>query len=243
MNRWVTSVNSTTHAKGQLICLPFAGGGASFYRRWSAIVPDTISMFAMQLPGREERMNEPPFERMQELVQAAIVGLVPTLRPPYSLFGHSLGALICYELIHALRQQGHPMPEHLFVSGAMAPQIARTSKPVHELPDNLLIEEIARYGGFAEEILDHPELMELLLPRLRADFALFETYTFQQHAPLPCPITAFAGQSDEYVKTDSAAAWQSQTAAEFQFQSFPGGHFFLNEFASQMLNRIALTIG
>lgn len=243
MNRWITSVNATTQAKGQLICLPFAGGGASYYRRWNPIVPDTISMFAMQLPGREERMAEPPFDRMQELVQAAITGLIPALRPPYSLFGHSLGALICYELVHALAQQGYPMPEHLFVSGAMAPHIARATMPVHELPDNRLIEKVARYGGFAEEILEHPELMELLMPRLRADFALFETHTFQQRAPLPCPITAFAGQSDEYVRLDAVAAWQSHTAAEFQFESFPGGHFFLNESAPQILDRIALTMG
>lgn len=243
MNRWVTPVNTTAHAKGQLICLPFAGGGASYYRRWNSIVPETISLFAMQLPGREERMAEPPFNRMQDLVQAALNGLVSALRPPYSLFGHSLGALICYELIHALQEQGYPMPEHLFVSGAMAPHIARATMPVHELPDNRLVEEVVRYGGFAEEILDHPELMELLMPRLRADFALVENYTFQARAPLPCPITAFAGQSDDYVRKDAVEAWQSLTATEFQLESFPGGHFFLNESAPQILDRIAFVMG
>lgn len=242
MNHWVTSVNATTQAKKQLICLPFAGGGASYYRRWNSIVPDTISMSAMQLPGREERIEEELFDRMQSLVQAAMNGLIPALRPPYSLFGHSLGALICYELIYALQEQGYPMPEHLFVSGAKAPHIESTSVPVHELPDTRLIEEIARYGGFSEEILDHPELMALLMPRLRADFALFETYTFQQRAPLPCPITAFAGQSDKYVQLDSVAAWQSHTSAEFQLEPFPGGHFFLNEFAPEVLNKISFAL-
>ena len=243
MNRWVTSVNTATQAKRQLICLPFAGGGASYYRRWNTIVPDTVSIFAVQLPGREERVEEAPFDRMQELVQAAINGLIPALRPPYSLFGHSLGALICYELIYALQEQGHPTPQHLFVSGAKAPHIASSSTPIHDLPDNLLIEEVANYGGLPQEILDHPELIELLIPRLRADFALFETYTFQQRAPLPCPITAFAGQSDKYVRLDSVSAWESHTSAEFQLESFSGGHFFLNKFAQQMLNKISLALG
>lgn len=242
MNRWVAAVNAPENGKEQLVCLPFAGGGASFYRRWNPIVPDGVAMFAMQLPGREERMDEPPHHRMEELVQAAIEGLVPALRPPYSLFGHSLGALICYEIVHALRLQGHPMPAHLFVSGATAPHIERTSPPIHELPEDRLIDEITGYGGFAPEILEHPELMELLLPRLRADFALVETYKFQQRDPLPCPITVFAGESDEYVKTDSAAAWQSHTSAEFQFQSFPGGHFFLNDHAPRILKTIAKTM-
>jgi len=242
MNHWVTSVKATTQAKKQLICLPFAGGGASYYRRWHSIVPDTIAVSAMQLPGREERIDEAPFDRMQALVDAAMNGLIPALRPPYALFGHSLGALICYELIYALQKKGYPMPEHLFVSGAKAPHVKSTSAPVHELSDKALIEAVARYEGFDEEILNHPELMALLIPRLRADFALFETYTFQQRAPLPCPITAFAGQTDQYVTLDSVAAWHLHTLAEFQLDSFSGGHFFVNEFAPEMLEKISLVL-
>jgi len=185
----------------------------------------------MQLPGPDEKIAKPTFDRMQELVQAAINGLVPAVLPPYSLFGHSLGALICYELINALQQQGHPMPQHLFVSDAIAPHISRTTMPVHELTDNRLIEEVARYGGFNEEIFDHHELMELLMPRLHADFALFETYTYQKRTPLSCPITAFAGQANRYVQRNSVEALQYHTMAKFQYESLPVGHFFLNKSA------------
>jgi medium-chain acyl-[acyl-carrier-protein] hydrolase len=238
-NRWLSLGDSALNGHPSVFCLPFAGGGASFYRPWMQLAPKTLVMVPVQPPGREERLFEPPFERMSDLVQATADALAPFLRPPYALFGHSMGGMIAYELIQELRRRGAPLPMHLFVSGAPAPHVAAEIPPIYHLPEPQLVAEIRRrYGGLPDEVLESRELLDLLLPRLRADLSVTGTYVYGDSPPLTCPITAFGGDRDETVTPAMIEAWREHTITRFRFEIFPGGHFFLNDFASRIISTL-----
>jgi medium-chain acyl-[acyl-carrier-protein] hydrolase len=147
---------------------------------------------------------------------------------PFAFFGHSLGALISFELTRRLRRQKTPSPLQLFISGCRAPQIPNPDPPIHQLPDAEFIEELGRFNGTPQAVLDNPELMEVFLPLLRSDIGLWETYVYDHEAPLDCPISAFGGLADEEVSREELAAWRDQTRSSFSMQMFPGDHFFLN---------------
>src|ERR1700759_5440128 len=175
VNRWVTGV-ARASARGNALCLPFAGGGASFYRAWAPLAPAGVAIRPVQLPGREERMGERPIDRMAALVQAAADGMMSSLDTPYVLFGHSMGALVAFELAHALRERGAPPPVHLFVSGSPSPKLAELVTPIFQLPGEQFFEAVRHFGGLPDEVLRSPELIALLMPRLRADLAVTGTY-------------------------------------------------------------------
>jgi len=158
---------------------------------------------------------------------------------PYVFFGHSLGALIGFELACQLRRQNSTDPVHLFVSGRRAPQIPDPNPPIHQLPEAEFIDELRRFDGTPEEVLKHPELMEIFLPVLRADFALLETYEYTSEKPLDCPITAFGGLQDRKATREELAAWRDQTHGDFRLQLFPGDHFFLHSVQPILLQAIA----
>lgn len=222
-----------------VLCFPYGGGGASLYRGWSAFTPSSIAICPVQLPGREDRFVEPLFERMTDLVTAAADAIEPMLRAPYAFFGHSLGGLIAYELTHELMRRGAPLPMHLFVSATSAPQLASTIPPIHHLPKEDFLREVQRYRGIAAEVLEHPELLELLLPRLRADLTVGGTYQYVERPPLNIPITAFSGTDDEIVPPATVDGWREQTGTTFRHESFPGGHFYIAEKARAVVSMLA----
>lgn len=228
--------------QGAVFCLPFAGGGASFYRAWGKLVPPSIALCPVQLPGREERLFEPTFDRMQPLVDAAATALLPFLPIRYVLFGHSMGALVAYELAQTLRDRGAPLPLHLFVSGAPAPHRAEELEPIYGLPEEQFLAALTRYGGLPDEVLRSRELLDLLLPRLRADLAVTGTYTYTARPPLTCPITAFGGDADPNVPRDTVDAWREHTLGAFDSELFPGGHFFVSAVAPHVVARIAAAL-
>lgn len=222
-----------------VFCLPYAGGGASFYRAWMKLAPAAFTLVPMQPPGREERLFDKSFERMTDIVAAAADALVPVLERPYALFGHSMGGMMAYELYQELRRRKAPLPVHLFVSGAPAPHMAARIPPIYALPEPEFLEQIQRrYQGLPAEVLQSRELLELLLPRLRADLAVTGTYEYRDSPPLSCPITALAGRDDRTVTPDMIEAWREHTVSTFRFELFPGGHFFLNDFAGRILSII-----
>jgi medium-chain acyl-[acyl-carrier-protein] hydrolase len=234
-NPWIVCSHPRPQAKLRLFCFHYAGGGTLSFRGWSNHLPPTIEVCCIQLPGREQRLADPPFTRLEPLLQALVPAILPTLNQPFAFFGHSMGALIAFELARSLHHTHNNVPQHLFASGYRAPQLPNPDPPIHTLPDAAFINELRRLNGTPEAVLANRELMELLLPTLRADFALIETYTHRDEPALTCPITVFGGLSDPEVSQEELVAWQQHTQVAFSLQMFPGDHFFLHSAQSQML--------
>ena len=235
---WVVIPRPTPSARLRLFCFPYAGGGASIYGRWPAQLPPEVEVVAAQLPGRESRLAEKPIADMNLLVDRLAEALAPYMDRPFALFGHSNGGLMAFELVRRLRAAGRRMPLHLFVSGRPAPQVELTDPPVHDLPDAEFMATLRRFGGTPEEVLQNEEIMALMVPLLRADFALGETYVYEPEPPLDLPISAYAGETDGEVPVWQVEAWREQAAGAFHFHSFPGGHFFLQEDQAMVLDRL-----
>lgn len=231
---WIHCFEPDPGARLRLFCVPYAGGGASVYRGWPASLPPGIELCAIQLPGRETRIAEPRFSRMGPLVEALREAVAPWLDRPYALFGHSMGAEVAFELVRALRRTGGPQPRHLFVSARPAPQRPRRP-PLHHLPHDAFVAQLRRLGGTPDAVLASPELMELVIPVLRADFAVLETNGYQAEPPLDCPISAFHGVDDDRATEEDMQAWAAQTAAAFRLRAFPGGHFFLHQAKARLI--------
>ena len=231
---WFICRKPNPNAYVRLFCFPFAGGGASIYRQWPDLLPSYIEVWAIQLPGRERRMREAPFTRLTSLVNTLAQEIRPYLDMPFVFFGHSMGALISFELTRELYRQQAALPLHLFVSGRRAPQMPQRTKEMHRLPDAQFVDELRNYNGTPEAVLQNKELMELFLPLLRADFAVNETYTYQPEPLLDCPLTAFGGWQDKTVNHYEVAAWQEQTSSKFKLHMLPGGHFFIQSQQKQL---------
>lgn len=209
----------------QLFCLPHAGAGASAYKDWPESLAPGIEAIPVQLPGRESRHREPALYSALELAAELTGPLARRAGGDFALFGHSMGALLCYELAHELSALGKP-PRHLFVSGLGAPHLPPEGPVLHELPDDELLAVIAQMEGTAPEVLAQPLLMQFLLPLLRADLTVWETYVPHWDSLLPVPITAMGGRRDAGVSLDRLSAWGSLTSAEFHVAVFDGGHFY-----------------
>src|SRR5262245_7864563 len=226
-DRWLAPVRPRPRSVVRLICFPFAGGGASVFRGWADGLPDSVEVCPVQLPGRESRFSEPAFTRLGPLIEALARSLPPHLDRLFGFFGHSLGALVAFELARRLGRDGGPQPVQLFVSGCGAPQARTPERSVHTLQDAEFREELRHLNGTPSSVLDNDELMEVLLPTLRADFALCETYTFAPGPPLTCPVSALGGLGDDAVSRQDLDAWREQTTGPFRRYMLPGDHFFL----------------
>ena len=226
---WLVRPQPQPGARLRLLCFPYAGGGASIYRTWPKSLPPTIELWAIQFPGRETRFREPRLTSLEPLIHQLAELLTPHLTLPFACFGHSMGALISFELTRRLRAQGGPQPLHLLVSARRAPQLPRSRPLTYNLPDAEFIAELRRLSGTPEEVLRHQELLELMMPLLRADLQINETYQYQPGVPLDCPISVFGGLEDTTTPPAELPPWQEQTRAAFKLRMFPGGHFFLNK--------------
>lgn len=210
------------------------------FREWQTELPRDVDLQPIQLPGRENRILEPAFTRMGPLVESLAKAVIPRSDLPFALFGHSLGAIICFELCRLLRRMRVRAPSHLFVSGHRAPQIPDSDPPVHQLPDREFISELERLNGTPDPVLRESELMSLVLPCLRADFAVAETYVYAHEPPLDCPISVFGGANDCEASRAELAFWEQQTRAQFTLTILPGDHFYLRgRSRSELLRAIA----
>ncbi|HEX8922184.1 MAG TPA: alpha/beta fold hydrolase, partial [Pyrinomonadaceae bacterium] len=210
MSNWVLCQKSDPGAILRLFCFPYAGGSASIFREWAQSLPATVEVCAIQLPGRGSRLLEPAITKMPRLIKAIAPALVPYLDKPFAFFGHSMGNIISLELARYLRKKMKIEPAHLFVSGSRAPQLPNTEPKSYNLPEAGFMAYLRRLNGTPAEILEHPELMELMLPVLRADFELVQTYVYTHAKPLACPITAFGGSLDKEVGRRGLQAWREQ---------------------------------
>ncbi|MGL5793516.1 MAG: acyltransferase domain-containing protein, partial [Waterburya sp.] len=238
-DKWIIRPQPNPDARCRLFCFPYAGGGTSIFNNWRDRLPSEIEVCSIQLPGRENRLQEPPLSRLKLLIQTLTPIIKPYLDLPFSFFGHSLGAWVGFELARELRRQNCPLPDHLFVSGSQAPQLPDLKAPIHRLSDEKFIAKIKSFNGTPEAVLQDTQLMARFLPALRADFAILETYFYAEEAPLNCPITAFGGWEDSQVNQKELAAWKQQTEAEFTLKMFSGDHFFLHSAQSDLLKAIA----
>jgi medium-chain acyl-[acyl-carrier-protein] hydrolase len=184
-------------------------------------------------------MREQPLRRMSRLVEETARELRPMLDKPFVFFGHSMGAVLGFELARLLRESHDPEPAHLFVSGRQAPQVADRAAPTYDLPEKELLAELRRLNGTPQEVLDEPELMQVMLPLLRADFEAIQTYAFSGGPPLDCPISAYGGVQDDEIGRDAIQGWCEQTSASCVVRMFPGDHFFLNTARDQILQTIS----
>jgi surfactin synthase thioesterase subunit len=235
---WLPARRTNTNARIRLFCFPYAGGNESAYRNWQQKLPETIEVLPVQLPGRGVRMKELPYSELRPLVEAATETLTAELDKPFAFFGHSMGGLIAFELARELRKQHGLQPARLFISAKCCPQQRSDDPPVRELSDNQLVEVLHRQNGTPIELLSDTELIQLVLPILRADMALCNSYLYQAGPPLGCPITVFGGLEDNVCSRACLEGWREHTTGRFRLRMLPGDHFFINNWISSVLDVI-----
>lgn len=238
-NRWIMLEHRRPRAAVRLFCFPYAGAGASAFRDWQVQLPEQIEVVGVQLPGRENRFSEPRFDRLADMLgplREAVAGLADK---PFYFFGHSMGALIAFELARALQRSGARAPFHLVVSGMRAPQSPLREEPYHLMDDDTLLRKISDFNGTPKALLENPDLMRFFLPQLRDDFAVFETYRYASDAPVRCPLTALGGDADPNVSLADVEAWAEVAGNGFERFVFEGDHFFLQPKARDVLDLLA----
>ena len=240
MSGWVAGPPGETaaHAGIRLFCFAHAGGGPSFFRAWRQALAPAVDVRPVLLPGRESRVRELPYRRMEQLLDPLCAALIPYLDRPYALFGHSMGSIIGYEVARRLAAGAVRPPTCLLVSGRRAPARPARRRKFSTLTEPEFLAAIAALNGTPPEVLSQPQLLQLLLPTLRADFELNETYQPASGPPLGCPLTAYMGLDDPEVNPPELLAWHTETSAEFTLRTFPGDHFYLRAGRPDVLSAI-----
>jgi medium-chain acyl-[acyl-carrier-protein] hydrolase len=231
-------MKQNTRASVRLFCFPYAGGSPLSFRGWADSLPDWVELYAANLPGRGNRLREPSYTSLTELTRALAQGIEQYLDKRFAFFGHSMGALLCFELARLLRRERGIEPACLFVSAHRAPHLRDPSPPVHSLPDAEFLEKLRHLNGTPQEILSNEELMQFMMPILRADFEVLETYSYLPDFPATCPIEAYGGLQDVEAGYEELSAWRDHTSNSFTLRMFPGDHFFINASRQILLHQI-----
>ncbi|HEY7389820.1 MAG TPA: alpha/beta fold hydrolase [Bryobacteraceae bacterium] len=238
---WTDCEQSEGPAPGsRLFCFPYAGA-ASAYRSWHKEMPRAIQVCAVQLPGRGSRFAEPNFTCLRPLVEALAENLSPLADVPFAFFGHSLGALIAFELAREMRRHAR-RPFHLFVSGLRAPQMPPDPCRLHKLPEAEFMHALTGLNGIPDQLIAEPEFLKLMLPALRADFEILETYEYAAEPPLDCRISAYTGRSDPRSPAQDLIFWERHTCAGFSSRVFPGDHFYIETAQRALLSAISVEL-
>jgi medium-chain acyl-[acyl-carrier-protein] hydrolase len=241
---WIVRLSPPARPRRRLLCVPYAGGGVSVFARWPAALPPDIEVCVVQPPAREGRIRELPVSDPGVVVDAIVAGLDALPPLPLVVFAHSVGALVAFDVLRALRARGRGEPAHFIASAVDAPKRVSTAAPLHTLPDAEFVRGVHdTYGGIPQALLDDLALMAMFVPAVRADIRLLETYRYQEQPPLSCPITVFGGLEDTSTRADDLAAWADETTGSFALQMFPGGHFFMNTERAEVLRAIADIVG
>ena len=237
-NPWVTCPHPQPLARVRLFCLPFAGGGASVYRGWGKELAPAIEVCPIQLPGRENRFSETAHRDIATLAPAIARQLQFYLDKPYLVYGHSMGALLAFEVLRILQQKGQPLPEVAVLGAHRAAHLPPKRQPMSELDDDAFIAKLTTFGGFPKEVLDSKELLQFVMPTLRADFALCDGYAHEPGEALDCPLVMVAGQHDQEVGPADMQAWQVHTVHPARLVTLDAGHFFLKTHQAELLQVI-----
>jgi len=242
-NRWFVGPPRNSPQQLRLFCFPYAGAGTLPYKSWEVSLRDVATVTSIRLPGREDRLNEPPIESMTELVRILAGEIEPLLDGPFAFFGHSMGAIVAYELAVELRRREKPLPAAIVASAARAPQFRLKHVPPPPLSDEDFLADIQRLGGAPDDVLNNPEILRLALPSLKADARLYSGYVYSPESPLPCRVDAYGGDADPNIKRQHLEAWGEVTSGEFQVRMFPGGHFFIQAAREAFLSALAEDLG
>ena len=224
---WIRRYHPSATARTRLVCFPHAGGAANFYFPLSAALTPAVDVLAVQYPGRQDRYTDPCVESIDELADRIFDALRGQDDAPTAFFGHSMGAIVAFEVARRLQGAGRP-PALLIASGRRAPSRYRPGG-VHRLDDGAMVAELRQLGGTDAQVLDDEELLPIILPAVRSDYKAIETYVYAGTGRLTCPITALVGGDDPHTTIEEVRAWDEHTAGDFSIRVFPGGHFYLND--------------
>ena len=243
-NNWLVTFQPNPTAPLRLLCFTHAGGSATLFRTWGMSLAPMVEIVALQLPGHGHRMSEEPYVDLTALVEAILLGIGDVLdEKPFAFFGHSMGAILAFELARALRVQSLPQPAALFVASRRAPHLLSRNRPIHTLSDEEFFIAIdRRYNGIPLQIRNEPEILRLFTTVLRADLRVVETYHYQSSEPLAYPVKGFVGMDDNDTSPSELQEWAMHTSSTFDLTVLPGGHFFLRDQSAPLLNRLADTI-
>ncbi|MEV5576774.1 alpha/beta fold hydrolase [Spirillospora sp. NPDC052269] len=234
---WLRGFHSGPDDAPTLVCFPHAGGSATYFRPLSEALSRSLRVLAVQYPGRQDRIREPLPATIDEFADAAFTALEPLMKEPVAFLGHSMGAVIAFEVATRMKERLDAHPSVLFLSGRRSPAVQRESA-VHLLDDAGLVEHLKRTSDTDPRILEDASVLEMILPPLRSDYRAVETYRYRPGPKLDCPVVALVGEQDDSATAEDARGWADHTTAYFSSHTFPGGHFFLREDQAAVVERI-----
>lgn len=235
---WLRIGPITGQERLRLFCVPYAGGAASVFAHWQRELA-AVQVAPVQLPGRQNRLAEAPFTRIEPLVDALAAVIAAHRDMPFAFYGHSVGGFIVFELARRLRKAGGAQPSALLIGSCRAPHIRPLWPPIAELPDAAFVAALQRYDGMPAGLREHRELLDLALPALRSDVGMYEQYVYREDDPLDCPIFAYGGRSGGAAEMASLMPWAQQTRGAFRIRMIPGSHLFIEESRRELLHAIA----
>lgn len=243
LDKWFVCPQINPGAEARLFLFPYAGGGPAVFNQLVSGIPGAMEAWIAHYPGRGSRHAEAPIKQISTLAESLLLAMQPLFDKPFVFLGHSLGGLVAFELARHLRRNGLPQPQILFVSACGAPHLSDPQPPIYALPDGEFLQSVQRLNGIPSELLDQPELMQLLLPVVRADFEAIENYVhLPGELPLAVPIVAFGGLDDPRVSREHLEGWSLHTSSGFSSQYFPGDHFFLNTAREAVIAAMVATL-
>ena len=221
-----------------MFCFSYAGGSAQIFKTWGDILPAEIEVCAIQLPGRAGRFREPRYTSVSTAVSALTGEIEHLANKPFALYGHSLGAAMAFEMGLSLEKRGRG-PRLVAASGMMSPTNPSKEPAIYHLPDAQFRQKVKEFDGTPKEILEHEELMDLMMPLLKADFTMADTYVYQPGRILSCPLHVHAGTEDPHTDEEGLLDWKNFTSAGFSQKTFQGDHFFVNSLTKPVLEDLA----
>jgi surfactin synthase thioesterase subunit len=238
---WIRCFHPAPDRSVRLVCFPHAGGSASFYFPVSAALHPEVEVLAVQYPGRQDRRTEEPIDDIPRLADRVFAALQPRLGDRPAFFGHSMGAIVAFEVARRMAREDGSAPARLVLSGRRAPSRRRDER-MHLRDENGIIAELKSLSGTASGLLDDEEMRRMILPAIRSDYRAIETYAYTPGPPLSCPITVFTGDQDPQVTLDEARAWHEHTTGGFDLDVFGGGHFYLTARPAEVIARLSAVL-
>jgi len=234
---WIRRFHASKRDGFRLVCFPHAGGSASFFFPLSKALSPALDVVAMQYPGRQDRRLEKGIDNIRDLADDAFEALKPQLDCPVALFGHSMGAILAFEVARRIERETDAKVVGLFASGRRAPSRYRDEN-VHLRDDEGIVAELKLMSGTDAALLGDDEVLRMILPAIRSDYTAIENYRCEPGATVTCPITVLVGDSDPRTSLEEAAAWNNHTTGPFELRTFPGGHFFLAHHQAEIISLI-----